>query len=114
MWINPYADRMTMWAELAEITDPGDSIRERRIELGWTQAALSKRTGIPQAEISRIENGRIDARWSTIRRLFEALADDAQPRRRTRANGGAVASPPMPGTRWSAKGPTAPIARKGT
>jgi len=103
---------MTMWAELAEITDPGDSIRERRIELGWTQTALSKMTAIPQAEISRIENGRIDARWSTIRRLFEALADDAQPRRRTRANGGAVASPPTPAARWAAKGPTTPIIRK--
>ncbi len=102
-----------MWAEVAEITDPGDSIRERRIELGWTQVALSEVTGIPQAEISRIENGRIDARWSTIRRLFEALADDAQPRRRTRANGGSVASRPAPATRWSAKGSTTPIARKG-
>jgi transcriptional regulator with XRE-family HTH domain len=101
-----------MWADLAEITDPGDSIRERRIELGWTQATLSKLTGIPQAEISRIENGRIDARWSTIRRLFEALANDAQPRRRTRANGGSVSSPATPGTRWSAKGATAPIIRK--
>lgn len=112
MWISPYAERMTMWSELAEIADPGDSIRERRIELGWTQAALSKRTGIPQAEISRIENGRIDARWSTIRRLFEALVDDAEPRRRTRANGGSVASPATPGTRWSAKGPISPIVRK--
>ena len=101
-----------MWAELAEITDPGDSIRERRVELGWTQAALSDLTGIPQAEISRIENGRIDARWSTIRRLFEALANDAELRLRTRANGGSVATPPAPATRWAAKGPTAPIARK--
>ncbi len=102
-----------MWADLAEITDPGDFIRERRVDLGWTQAALSKSSGVPQAEISRIENGRIDARWSTMRRLFEALADDAPPRRRTRANGGTVAAPPAPlSARWTAKGPTAPIARK--
>jgi len=101
-----------MWAELAEITDPGDSIRERRIELGWTQAGLSALTGSPQAEISRIENGRIDARWSTIRRLFEALANDATPSHRTCAKGGSVATSPAPATLWTAKGPTAPITRK--
>ncbi len=100
-----------MWAELAEITEPGDFIRERRVELGWTQASLSELTGIPQAEISRIENGRIDARWSTIRRLFEALASDAEPHRRIRANGSDVATATPPTRRWTAKQPTLPIAR---
>ena len=40
--------------------------RERRVELGWTQADLASLSGVPQADISRIENARLDARWSTI------------------------------------------------
>ncbi|HRC08714.1 MAG TPA: helix-turn-helix domain-containing protein [Miltoncostaeales bacterium] len=85
---------MATWAALAELHYPGDSIRERRIELGWTQAELAKRTGIPQADISRIENGRLDARWSTIQRIATALATTEQPRRRTLANGRKVGNVP--------------------
>ena len=85
---------MATWSALAELDHPGDSIRERRVELGWTQAELSKRTGIPQADISRIENGRLDARWSTIQRISTALATTVRPRRRSLANGGKVADIP--------------------
>ena len=80
---------------------PGDSIRERRTELGWTQAELAKRTGIPQADISRLENGRLDARWSTIQRISAALATTEEPRRRSLANGGKVThTPTAPPTKW--------------
>lgn len=78
---------MTSWSTLAELSHPGDSIRERRAELGWTQAELSKRTGVPQADISRLENGRLDARWSTIQRLSAALADPAALPQRSLSNG---------------------------
>ena len=78
---------MTSWSTLAELSHPGDSIRERRAELGWAQAELSKRTGVPQADISRIENGRLDARWSTIQRLSAALADPASLPQRSLSNG---------------------------
>jgi transcriptional regulator with XRE-family HTH domain len=37
----------------------GARLRERRSELGMTQAELSRRSGISQEAISRIENGRI-------------------------------------------------------
>ena len=101
---------MPAWTALAELSHPGDSIRERRIELGWTQAELSKRSGIPQADISRIENGRLDARWSTIQRISTALAATQTPPRRSLANGGRVAKTPTPPSKkWSAKGTTIEI-----
>jgi transcriptional regulator with XRE-family HTH domain len=101
---------MTAWTALAELSHPGDSIRERRIELGWTQAELSKRSGIPQADISRIENGRLDARWSTIQRISTALTATQTPPRRSLANGGRGAEPPRPPSKkWSAKGTTIAI-----
>ena len=102
---------MTTWSELAELSHPGDSIRERRVELGWTQAELAKRTGIPQADISRLENGRLDARWSTIQRISAALAGSSQ-LRRSLANGRKVnETPATPASKWSAKGPVREISR---
>ena len=102
--------RMPAWSALAELSHPGDSIRERRIELGWTQAELAKRSGIPQADISRIENGRLDARWSTIQRISTALAATQARPRRSLANGGRVAEPPKPPSKkWSAKRTTIAI-----
>ncbi len=104
---------MTTWSALAETDHPGDSIRERRIELGWTQAELSKRTGIPQADISRIENGLLDARWSTIQRISIALATTESPRRRSLANGGTTAIiPEPPGASWQPKNRAVGIKRE--
>lgn len=85
--------------ELAELDHPGGSIRERRIELGWTQAELAERSGVPQADISRIENGRLDVRWSTLRRLLAALAVNAPPRP-SLANGRRVTTAPTPASTW--------------
>lgn len=100
---------MTAWSELAELSHPGDSIRERRIELGWTQAELAKRTGITQADISRLENGRLDARWSTIQRISGALAGSSRPRR-SLANGRKVDKTlETPTKKWSTKGPVREI-----
>jgi transcriptional regulator with XRE-family HTH domain len=90
---------------IADLDHPGDSIRERRIELGWTQAELAKRTGIPQADISRLENGRLDARWSTIHRLSRALAGEHRPRR-SLANAGRRAAPADRARVWRPKGRT--------
>ena len=66
---------------VATVDHPGDAIRERRNELGWTQTELAQRAGVPQADISRLENGRLDARWSTIHRLSVALASGRKSRR---------------------------------
>lgn len=115
MWKDTYIVLVTAWAELAELAHPGDSIRERRIELGWTQAELSRRSGVPQADISRIENGRLDARWSTIQRLSAALAHGDGQSRRSLANGRKVAGAPSAGgTKWSPKGPTIEIPARNT
>ena len=103
---------MPGWSALAELSNPGDSILERRIELGWTQVELSKRSGIPQADISRIENGRLDARWSTVQRIAIALADANDRPLRSLANGHKVSeAPALQPPKWSAKGATIAITR---
>ena len=66
---------------------PGDALRERRIDLGLTQAELAELSGIAQGDISKIENGHLDARWSTIKRLSDALASVKEPKT-SLANGG--------------------------
>lgn len=35
----------------------GSKLKARRLELGWSQIELSKRTGLTQATISEIESG---------------------------------------------------------
>ncbi len=97
---------MTDLATIAGLTRPGDSIRERRIELGWTQTELAEHAGVSQADISRIENGRLDARWSTIHRLSSALEAPGTKPKRSLANGGNNRSGPEPtGNAWTPKGP---------
>lgn len=43
-----------------------------RSALRITQEELSRRSGVPRAQISRIETGLVDPQLSTLRRLFEA------------------------------------------
>jgi DNA-binding XRE family transcriptional regulator len=110
MWNDTYTGSMTDLATIAGLTRPGDSIRERRIELGWTQAELAEQAGVAQADISRIENGRLDPRWSTIHRLSAALEATGVESKRSLANGGRGRSAPKrTGRRWAPKGPTVAI-----
>lgn len=99
---------MTDLAALPDLRAVGDALRERRIELGWTQGALAERSGVTQADISRIENGQIDPRWSTVRRIAMALSepDEAQ---RSLANGRRREPPTRRGKRWAAPSSTLPI-----
>ena len=106
MCLGTYALGMSKWSNLAELDDPGDAIRERRIALGWTQAELAECSGVSQADISRMENHRLDARWSTIHRLSVALASERRPSKRSLANGRTVAETPRPTKRWKPSGPT--------
>lgn len=56
--------------------DPGIGpfIRDKRSELGWTQAALADMTGISRARISQIEGGRVTLPGADHRRrLAKAL-----------------------------------------
>jgi transcriptional regulator with XRE-family HTH domain len=41
-----------------------------------TLAVLSRKSGIAQPNLSRIESGKTDPRWSTIERIIEALGLD--------------------------------------
>jgi predicted transcriptional regulator len=77
---------MSDLAAIAGMQHPGHAIRDRRTALGWTQADLAERADVAQADISRIENGRLDARWSTIRRISEALVSSTDAPKRSLAN----------------------------
>lgn len=101
---------MLVWDELAQLDRLGGSIRARRVELGWTQSDLAQHSGVPQADISRIENDRLDARWSTLQRLLAALAEGGAPRR-SLANGRRVKATPKPSTRWTPGKPVTRIQR---
>jgi transcriptional regulator with XRE-family HTH domain len=48
-------------------------LRNTRLALGLTLADVSTRTGIAAPNLSRIERGDIDPRWSTVERLTRAL-----------------------------------------
>jgi predicted transcriptional regulator len=45
----------------------------RRLALGLSQAALSERCGVPQADISRIERGQANPTIATVERLMSAM-----------------------------------------
>ena len=49
------------------------AIMEARIATGLTQKQLSERTGISQADISRIENGTANPSLKTLQRIASAL-----------------------------------------
>lgn len=49
------------------------SLREARRGKGWSQRELSRKAGIPQAHISRIESGAVDVKVSTLVELARLL-----------------------------------------
>ena len=51
-------------------------LRAARIKLGWSQAALGKRVGLPQTHISGIETGKIAPRFDTLIDLIRILGHD--------------------------------------
>lgn len=56
--------------EISEVTAALKSAREKR---GLTQRELSESSGVPQAQISKLENGQADVRISTLVSLSRAL-----------------------------------------
>lgn len=48
-------------------------LREARLAKGITHSQLSAMTGIAQPNLSRIETGKVDARYSTLARIARAL-----------------------------------------
>ena len=110
MWQDIYADVVSLLDQIAAIRHPGDTIRERRIDLGWTQTELAARSGVTQADISKLENGHLDARWSTIQRLSTVLAETGEPIR-SLANGARRERPAAGTSTWRPKGPTLTVDR---
>ncbi|MDE0376732.1 MAG: helix-turn-helix domain-containing protein [bacterium] len=50
-----------------------NQLRETRLAKGITHSQLSAMTGIAQPNLSRIEAGKVDARYSTLARIARAL-----------------------------------------
>jgi transcriptional regulator with XRE-family HTH domain len=52
----------------------GQTLRRRRLWLGWTQRQLEAYSGIDQTVISRLENGKqYGLRWARLADLIDAL-----------------------------------------
>jgi transcriptional regulator with XRE-family HTH domain len=51
----------------------GERIRTLRKSAGLTQTELAIRAGLPRPNLSRIERGATDPRWSTVARIMTAL-----------------------------------------
>ncbi|QRN80994.1 MAG: helix-turn-helix transcriptional regulator [Nocardiopsis sp. BM-2018] len=51
----------------------GEAVRLRREELGWSQAELGRRCGMPQSSIARFEHGGTQPTLTTLERLADAL-----------------------------------------
>lgn len=56
----------------------GRKLLQARTRKGLSQRALAERTGVPQAHISKIEQGRVDIRLSSLVELARALDLDVQ------------------------------------
>lgn len=50
-----------------------EAIKAARIKKGLTQRALAERVGVPQSHISKIENGAVDLRTSSLIEFTRAL-----------------------------------------
>jgi predicted transcriptional regulator len=60
-------------------------IAARRRALGLTQAALAQAAGLSQSLVAKIEAGKVDAAYSRVKRVFDALeALEARGERRAR------------------------------
>lgn len=55
------------------LTPFAETIRQARLQKGWTQRDLSARSRMPQAQISRFENGEVDPQVSTLVELARTL-----------------------------------------
>ena len=48
-------------------------IRASRRLLNWSQGKLAERAGVSKQSVTRIENGTVDPRFSTITALYQAI-----------------------------------------
>lgn len=57
---------------MAKSNLPSDVLKQRRLDMGLTQAELAARAGIEQSQVSKIERS-LDVRLSTLMKLLTAL-----------------------------------------
>lgn len=60
------------------LSDIARALKSARVARGWSQRELSARSGLPQAQISRIENSDVDPQISTLLELARSLELDIQ------------------------------------
>ena len=65
--------RAQVKAEYQEVFGLGEVVAQRREELNLSQVELSKKTGVSQADISRLERGKGNPSIDKIRKIFSAL-----------------------------------------
>ncbi|OIQ73696.1 antitoxin HipB [mine drainage metagenome] len=73
--VKKFADgvRRQVQAEYQETFGLGDIVAKRRTELNLSQIQLAKSTGVSQADISRIECGKGNPTFDTLKKIFAAL-----------------------------------------
>lgn len=59
-----------------DLTGLGARVAQRRVQLGWKQIELSRRTGIAPTRLSRLETGRCAPRLEELIQLCAALDTD--------------------------------------
>jgi len=76
------------------VAEMGDTLRQRRLELGWSMRTLEAASGVDDAVISRIENGSIaQPRLDKITKIAAALGLDPMNVISTATNGPATQAP---------------------
>lgn len=73
--LKKFADavRSQIQSEYQETFGLGETVAKRREELHLSQMDLAEKTGISQADISRIERGKGNPTFNTLRKIFVVL-----------------------------------------
>jgi HTH-type transcriptional regulator/antitoxin HipB len=65
-----------MVAPIRSNKDFGEAVRRARLDLGLRQVDLARKASVRQALISEVENGAINAKLDTVRKILAALDMD--------------------------------------
>lgn len=73
--LKKFADalRVQIQAEYQEIFGLGEVVAQRREELHLSQIQLAHESGVTQADISRLEQGKLNPTFATIKKVMGAL-----------------------------------------
>ena len=59
------------------VEEPGEAVRRARKAAGLSVRALAEAAGISPTTVTRIEAGRVDPGWSTLRKVLAAAGEEA-------------------------------------